>query len=224
MMFLKRLPISVCVTSYARPELLEKTLDSLIQGGARLKVRDWLIADNSGDPRIRQLVEGKYKGLFSKAMLDEHPPSHNAQHRNVDWLYTNAANNCVFHVEDDRTWYRSKVIRAINQMWDVIHADPILSVVHSHPKQEGFPFSGDEVRTPKGTEYYLKYYRWKEAWGGYSWISGMRLLDRLEPFRPFGQYDKEAEISVAALDLGLRVGNLKLASCYDMGGGKTTFK
>ena len=89
--------VTLCVTAGGRPDLLQKTLNSLLPHNGSF-FKDIFVTNDRGDVATNEIV----KVLTPTACLFNHSKPI-GQHASIDEMYGSVETNYIFHCEDD--WY-----------------------------------------------------------------------------------------------------------------------
>ncbi len=156
-------PITVTLTMCCRPQLLRKTLDSLLLCMLdKEHVTRWIAMDDGS--ATADLYEMARRYPFFEVICNDlkgHPSALNALLKEVQTDY-------FFHLEDD--WLFKTPARLIEQCWDVMHAEPKIGSVGLR----GFNFGSKPAPGPTGSCYGL--HGPPSPWPGFSLNPG--LFDR----------------------------------------------
>lgn len=131
----KELPqITGVLTSCGRLDLLEKTLDSFILYNSYVNIKEFIIIEDSGDPKIAEQLHSlnteRYNGIF-KIVINEHRLGQSAS---IDKAYAMVDTDYVFHCENDWQFYRKGFIE---DSLGVLETQPKVLQCWIRPKSDG---------------------------------------------------------------------------------------
>ena len=205
-------PYTVCLTSCARFDLLERTLESLLP---RLEgpCERIIVGEDSGDREVFDVVErfqsdaSPIQVILNRRRL--------GICRNIDRVYTEVDTDWIFHCEDDWEFFRGGFIR---ESFSVMQDDEISSV--NLRDISVFP---PGFWLPVGDNYYLTNMDVAGQYAGLCFNPGLR---RMSDYRAIGPYGRlapnsgERDVSIGYLSAGKRLAMLKYPAVQHIGAGR----
>jgi hypothetical protein len=202
--------VTLCLTSAGRPDLLERTLGSLLpEHGSSFQ--DVIVIDDLGSAECAQVV----RKLCPRAtvVLNE---ARLGQHRSIDRLYGLVKTPFIFHCEDD---WRFDPGPMIEDCLKAAMSIPDVSVVCVTATSELEPKTLDqaELKEIDGAKFWLRSATVKPPWGCFTF--NPHFVRRLlwEEHGPYAKYPTEADISIHMKAHGLRIAQLVDGKCWHIG-------
>lgn len=159
--------VSVACTSFNRPDLLERTLDSFYKHN-EYPLEQFIVLDDSGILGCNDHLHVKFPEVSF-----QYNEERVGQIETVDRLYQQIDSRYVFHLEEDWEFYRGGFI------------EPCIEILSSHPRyqQVWIRSENDTNGHPVGKETgYLGCTTWREVkldhngWHGFSFNPGLRRM------------------------------------------------
>ena len=204
-------PITFALTSFNRPDLLEKTLDSFLEMNT-YPIDKYYISEDSGIPGVNDVLIEKYKHLNIEWISNTHRLG---QIKSIDNMYNKINTKYVFHCEED--WlFTSKSF--IEKSLVILEKYPKILQVWLRDKTDtnGHPI---ERHTDEFDLLRLDY----GPWNGFSFNPGVK---RMADYKLLGCYEnigREKEISLKYKELGFRAAILPEKHVEHLGWGRHVF-
>lgn len=180
-------PVTLCLTIGKRPELLKRTLDSLLpiaEFKHIIAINDF--RDEATNEMFRRLCPA------GKLISLEHQLGH---HKAVDQMYQFIPTDYVLHCEDD--WVFDKSID-LNSAIQLINSNSSISQVCLRKVTDFHLTENARSKVLKCQQNELEYYRLDglhPQWHGYTFNPHLIKLDLWKELGGFGQFKKERHIS-----------------------------
>ena len=205
-------PYTVCLTSCARFDLLERTLESLLP---RLEgpCKRIIIGEDSGDCEIFNVVEHfQSDAPFIYVILNHRRLG---ICRNIDRIYAEVDTDWIFHCEDDWEFSRDGFIR---ESFSVMQDAGISSVNLRDISDFGLGFW-----SPVGDSHYVANVDVAGGIAGLHFNPGLRRMHDYHTIGPYGRLapnSRETDVSIAYLSAGKRMALLKQPAVSHIGEGR----
>lgn len=190
--------ITVTITSFNRPDLLELTLDSFLEFNT-YPIKRFIITDDSGIPEVNDYLKPKYADLNIDWIYNE---KRIGQIRTIDNMYAMVDTEYIFHCEEDwkflKSGFMEKSIQALEE-------DIFIILVHIRGQNDmcGIPIiHGNDLY-----DFVSKGFR--GVWHGFSFNPGLRRKFDYTLIQPYTQWGGEPDISVRYNELGFHAVILK---------------
>ncbi len=179
--------ITMCLTIGGRPEVLERTLHSILPQASFAQI----IAVNDYRDAASSAV---FQRLCPTGLLIV-PETQMGHHPIVDRMYSQVQTPYIFHGEDD--WFFEQGLD-LNRARTLLNADAAISSVCLR-KIEDFPFDAQEVgKIVSGSAADIDYYRLDglhEQWHGYTFNPHLIARETVQQIGAFAQFKKERHLS-----------------------------
>lgn len=178
---------SVALTSCGRPDLLDRTLRSLI---AHLDVppAEIVVIEDGGDPRAAEVCARQ--ALPVRVML---PQDRAGQMRSIDRIYETLSTPYVFHCEDDWEFFRVGFLRESHRL---LQARPDVSMVNLRAISELNPLIRDTpLEEVAGVPCHLLDTSRHPEYFAYSFNPGLRRLADYRAAAPMAALGGEEDVS-----------------------------
>lgn len=190
--------VTVTITAFNRPDLLELTLDSFLMFNT-YPVKRFIITDDSGIEGCNEYLVSKYSHLdvvwiYNKKRI--------GQIRSIDNMYAMVDTDYIFHMEEDWEFLKAGFMEKSIQ---ALESDPLILLVQIRGQDDmcGIPIlKGNELY-----DYVSKGFR--GVWHGFSFNPGLRRLFDYNLVENYTQWGGEPDISVRYNELGFHAVILK---------------
>lgn len=203
--------ISFVITSCARFDLLETTLDSFFTFNTAPIARYVLIED-SGDRSVEKVLE-RYPVRFELLVND--PPI--GQIASIDRVYATLTTPYIFHCEDDWRFFRSGFIEESKLLLDAL--PDVSMVICRRPGQT--PTSDQivqgELEHHRGIAFRRAPRLVDAHWLGYSFNPGLRRLADYRRMGGFRRWGHEIDASIYFKRRGMTMAALEEPACETTG-------
>ncbi len=225
--------VTVCITSFNRPRLLEQTISSLLENYMH-DVADILVLDDSGKPETVR----KVCAMFGDQVTFWAHKKTLGQVKSIDELYSKVTTPYILHCEDDYVFEGNKSFIS-----DSIHLleefDDVHQVWIRHLKNYEISHGANYLKVfekiPRATYDYITYRNVLKdhygTWCGFSWNPGLRRLADYKKMFPNGYaefedpkgIDSELFCNEHAKKFGYSAVLLEEGACYNVGHNKSTY-
>jgi hypothetical protein len=202
-------PVTLCLTIGKRPDLLKRTLDSLlcqVQFSSIIAINDF--RDEATNDMFRTLCpEGQLISL-------DHQLGH---HKAADYMYERITTPYVLHCEDD--WLFDSSID-LNSAMRLLDSDPQISQVCLRKISDFHLSEADRARVLEVQHAAQPYYRMDPLhaqWHGYTFNPHLAKLDLWNSLGGFSQFEKERHISRNLRSKGRFTAYIKPGCCEHIG-------
>lgn len=201
--------ITLCVTSCGRPDLLRRSLDSLLAHN-EFEAK-WLIED-AGDREVAGYLASINWG--GGVILNE---ERLGQMRSIDRLYEQVRTPLIFHCEDDWLFEATELLADCERVLD---AEPMASCVCVRKISDLPPVIRPhlEQREIDGIRYVMVPVDAHPEWFGFTFNPGLSRIDFWRKYGPFAQAGSEMRLSIKAKQDGLSCAFLDPGACHHIGG------
>ncbi len=215
--------ISLCITSFNRFGLLEKTLDTFMKLVKKPPIIEWIINEDSGNKEMVDRIKEKYGWLFNEILVTNRI----GQLKSIDNMYSKVNTKYILHLEDDYKFYGNP--NFIEESIDILENNPDIhrvGLTHNCPKDWKDIIQG-------GTFDMMK----PDVFGGWGYWSFTPSLIRLEDYKKafpngYSEFHEdrvrldilEYKCNLRAKELGYRSAILKNGSCITTGNNQSTYK
>lgn len=206
-------PYTVVITSCGRFDLLNQTLDSLIDK-LHPRPESILIVEDSADPAVHE-VASQFPGV--RVLLNTRQIG---QLASIDRAYKEVETEYVFHCEDDWDFFRDGFIEP---SFALLEAFPDISMVGLRSRDELNPLTRN-AETEYAEKDAIPFFRLKAEWHpemfGYSFNPGLRRIVDYRRIAPLAQFADERAISYCFKRLGFTIAYLETAAVTHAGAGR----
>jgi hypothetical protein len=203
--------ITFVITSAARFDLLETTLDSFFQYNSAPIARYVLVEDRGG-ASVRDILK-KYPAEFD-VIINRSPVGAIAS---VDLAYKTVTTPYIFHCEDDWKFFRSGFIE---ESLVLLEAFPRISMVlcrrRGQTPMSDLIYQG-ALQTYRGVAFRCAPRLAHPHWLGYSFNPGLRRLADYGKVGSFGRWGVEIDASIFFKRLGMTMAVLEHPACETIG-------
>lgn len=180
--------VTVVITCCGRLGLLRRTLNTFKKYNT-YPIEEYIIVDDSGDPKIKQKYIKEYLGKNSNTTLILNE-SNIGQSKSIDRAYKLVKTPYIFHLEEDWTFKKAGFIEKSFKLMDT---DPKMVTVWLRglrpSEMNGHTFD-KEILKQDGIEHNrLRVH--KGSFSGYTWNPGLRRLSDYRMVEPFGDITEE---------------------------------
>ena len=204
--------ISLCLTAGGRPDLLDRTLTTLLSHN-KIFFSDFLITNDAGDEETNRIV---LKHL-PDAKLICHPKQH-GHHASIDEMYDQVLTPYIFHCEDD---WEFDPIAFVPRCLEILTRDDILSQVavrQSSCFDRSKVVFENQIVVETAALSYLKYKRLlQKDWGHFTFNPSLLRKELWVRVGPFKKYFNERDINDKVRSLGLTTGRVVPGVCWHIG-------
>ena len=202
--------VTLCLTSAGRPDLLEKTLSTLLPANAS-SFEDIFIIDDLASAECAQVVRSLCKKanlLLNEARL--------GQLRSVDRMYRLVRTPFIFHCEDDWQFEPVPVVADSLKGLLAIHDASVICVRALDDLHAGSLVEA-EFREIEGAQFWLRSITARPVWNGFTFNPCLLRHSLWEEHGPYAKYPAEDAISEHMKSCGLRVVQLAGGGCRHIG-------
>lgn len=189
--------ITFALTSFNRPDLLEKTLDSFLAMNT-YPIYKYLITEDSGIKGVNDALMKKYDYLNIEWIINE---TRLGQIKSIDNMYKKITTKYIFHCEED--WLFT----------DKSFIEKSLVILEKHPKIFQVWLRDHNDTNGHPVEFYSKEFDLLRLgygpWNGFSFNPGLRRLSDYTLVGCYSDIGHEAKISIKYRELGYRAAILK---------------
>lgn len=225
--------VTICLTSYKRFDLLERTVTSLLQFWDDVPPYEFIIHEDSGS------VPSEFRRLLDQCVYEEWKlmpiwlfSDNVGQVVAIDKMYKLVETDYIFHCEDDWEFDSFGFIQASK---DVLKANASIACVWlRYPAdRNGHPTVGHPLTTSKRTKYVLLKVAYRNTWHGFTWNPGLRRLKDYKEIGPFSTFTyflpnnpckSEMDANSKYLEHGFRAASLLRGYVRHIGGFNSTSK
>ena len=212
--------VTLVITSFNRPDLLRKTIDSLYQHNC-YKINEVIIVDDSGDKTMHKWLERHYSDCF--LILNE---NNIGAYESIDKAYSFVRTHYVLHVEDDWLFTKSGFLWHSLEILESNHE--IMQVNLSN--DENIPIE-PEVFKVGDTEYRIMGTDKDGFWHGFTCRPSVRSMAGYEKTKPWTQWStkedflalREMKVGKEYFRLGYKAAVLNDYFCSHIGLGRRTW-
>jgi hypothetical protein len=202
--------VTLCLTSAGRPDLLRRTLGTLVPGNAS-SFQDIFIIDDLASEECAQVI----RTLCPQArlLLNETRLGH---HRSVDRMYRLVQTPFIFHCEDD---WQFTPVPFIADCLKGLRAFPDASVVcvRAVDALQGAALIGAQFAEIDGSQFWLRSMTARPVWNGFTFNPCLLRRALWQEHGPYAKYPSEAAVSEHMKARGLRVVQLVGGVCRHIG-------
>ena len=226
-------PVTVCITSYNRFDLLKQTIDSFFQLNS-YPIESFIVTEDSTNLDMKKNIENEYKDKI-KLIFNE---KNLGLIQSIDNMYNMVETEYIFHSEDDYKYDGNpnfiqesidilKENNNINQIW-IRH---LSNYTVSHGKRMLDRLESETLQTSTGVKYRMV--KNNGPWCGFSFNPGLRRLSDYKKLFPNGYSEytqkghgaySEFACNQNAKKNGYRAALLINGACYNMGQNISTHK
>jgi hypothetical protein len=225
--------VTICLTSYKRFDLLERTVTSLLQFWYDVPPYEFIIHEDSGS------VPMEFRRLLDQSVFEEWKikpiwlfSENVGQVLAIDKMYKLVETDYIFHCEDDWEFDFGGFVQASK---DVLKANASIACVWlRYPAdRNGHPVIGHPLSTPKKTKYMLLKVGYRSTWHGFTWNPGLRRLKDYKEIGAFSTFTEfklnnpiksEMDANAKYLEHGFRAASLLRGFVRHIGGRNSTSK
>jgi peptidoglycan/xylan/chitin deacetylase (PgdA/CDA1 family)/SAM-dependent methyltransferase len=205
--------VTLCITSAGRPDLLRRTLRSLLAANAS-SFRDIIIADDLASEECAAVVRELCPDatfLFNDPRL--------GHHRSVDRLYSHVRTPFIFQCEDD---WEFDPVPIVDDCFEALLATPDASGVFVRAQDTlssaGLEaMEGSELRDIEGRRYVLGSHASPSIWTGFAFSPNLLRRSLWEEHGPYEKFAAEVDISRHMKARGLRCILRLDGTCHHIG-------
>ena len=173
-------PVTVCITSCNRFDLLSRTLDSFLQLNT-YPIQEILITEDSGNQDMKKKILDAY-GDIVELIFNE---NNLGAYTSIDNMYSKVKTEYLFHIEDD--WLFETNNKMIVQSMNILEERKDIHQVWVRPRSEIGVFIEDKVETTsKNVQYSMVKLNHCGGWCGFSLNPGLRRLSDYKKMFPKG--------------------------------------
>jgi ribosomal protein L33 len=205
------IPVTFTITTCNRLDLLEKTLSTFNKFNT-YRIDEWLMINDSDDKSIEEKLYKKYNNKFN---IKFNNPKQGLA-KSLDWLFSNAKNEYIFHCEDD--WEFDNYF-FLEKSLDIMKYDPSINQVWiRHQEDMIHKLVGDRLITNNGIGYYLINPNCNN-WNGFSYNPGLRRKSDYIKMFPNGMSSigNEYDCSIYSKKFNYKVVTLEDTTCKHIG-------
>ncbi len=202
--------ITLCLTAGGRPDLLRRTLASLLPYNGKF-FSDIIISNDRGDDETTAVA----RELCPTATIFSHNPPL-GQMRSVDKMYAAVTTPLIFHCEDD--WAFEPVVFMPSAIELLAAAGPRTSAVAV--RQSGCQWRtapGVERRVPHPAAPHIGVRYPDPAHGGFTFNPTLLRRSFWEAIGPYEKLHRALAVEIRALELGYNLAFLAPGVCYHIG-------
>ena len=210
--------ITVTLTHYRRPELLDRTVDSFLKTN-QYPIDEFLIIDDSGDPRYIHSIADKYKDVATIIINEKNL----GQRQSLDILFNICKNEDIFHLEEDWLFDGSSTTY-INDSLIILKNRLDVHQVHiRHQDDDPHPAVG-EVNYIGNVGYSFLDPNFREVWNGFSFNPGLRRRSDIKKIFSEGliKFEDERHASLHTRVFNYKAVRLENTACRHIGYGAST--
>lgn len=177
--------ITICLTSCARWDLLERTIKSLVQFWDGPPPIAFFINEDSGLP-LPEAIGEHIKSVWPKCRYVEFTGYKN-QIAAIDRMYKEVETPYIMHLECDWEFFKTGfVLKSLS----ILEEKPnIMQVWIRQPNdRNGHPAIGQVLTTEDGVKYQMMKTGFRGVWNGFSFNCGLRRLADYQRLYPNGMY------------------------------------
>jgi hypothetical protein len=202
--------VTLCLTSAGRPDLLQKTLSTLLAANAS-SFQDIIIIDDLASAQCAQVVRELCPG--ANLLLNETRLGH---HRSVDRMYRLVRTPFIFHCEDD---WQFAPIPMIADCFKALLAIRDGSVICVREFDDLHPdlLKEAELVEIEGSLFWICSITARPIWNGFTFNPALLRRALWEEHGPHENYPTEAAISEHMKSHGLRIVQLVSGTCRHIG-------
>jgi glycosyltransferase involved in cell wall biosynthesis len=212
--------VTLLITSFNRPDLLQRTVDSVLKY-ANYDFADKIIIEDSGDTAM------------NKHLLLDYPDWHLIIHsqtkggyESIDQAYQYIETSYVLHIEDDWEFTHGGFMEQAIEVLD--HDKTIMQVSLEHNSVMG---TLPEVHNANGVEYQIVGEDINGWWHGFTCHPSVRSMEGYEKTKPWVQWSgkeeelfhRELKVGLEYFRLGYKAAILKDSYCIHTGLGRCTW-
>jgi peptidoglycan/xylan/chitin deacetylase (PgdA/CDA1 family) len=205
--------VTLCVTSAGRPDLLRRTLRSLLAANAT-SFQDIIIADDVASKECLAVVREvcpTANFVFNETRL--------GHHGSVDRIYSRVRTPFIFQCEDD---WEFDPVPIVDDCLETLLAVPDSSGVFVRARDTlsaaGLEtMEGAELHEIEGRRYWLPSHASPSIWTGFAFSPNLLRRSLWEEHGPYGRFRTEADISRHMKALGLRCVLRVDGTCHHIG-------
>ncbi|HFE3558904.1 TPA: glycosyltransferase [Enterobacter hormaechei] len=205
--------VSLVITSCGRIDLLNKTIESLLD---KYKFDQKIIIEDSGKNSAIREIEKNYGDEFIVIVNEKNI----GQIKSIDKAYKAVTSDYIFHCEDDWYFYRKGFVE---DSLEILTEYPEISMVSLRDWEKDVSINCfleliEKCKTSNEVIFYKLKGRNKEVWGGYSFNPGLRRTsDYKEKVISFSNIGHESEISEHFLKIGMNMALLDESAVEHIG-------
>jgi len=225
--------VTICLSSYKRFDLLERTVTSLVQFWDDIPPYEFIIHEDSGS------VPFEFRRLLDQCVYEEWKllpiwifSDNVGQVVAIDKMYALVETKYIFHCEDDWEFDCYGFIQASK---DVLSANSSIACVwlRYQDDRNGHPVIGHPLSSKNGTKYILLKLNHRSTWHGFTWNPGLRRLKDYKEvgkfsdftyFQPHNPLKSEMDANAKYLEHGFRAASLLRGYVRHIGGFNSTSK
>jgi hypothetical protein len=209
-------PVTLCLTSAGRPDLLQKTLSTLLIANAP-SFQEIIIIDDFASEECAQVVRRlcpEAKLLLNQIRL--------GQLRSVDRMYQLVRTPFIFHCEDD---WEFDPIPVVADCFKALAGVCNASVVCVRALDDLNPEALKEAMLTEidGSRFWIRSITARPIWNGFTFNPGLLRRSLWEEYGPYETYPREAAISEHMKAHGLRIVQLIGGACRHIGANRRIF-
>lgn len=203
--------ITVTITSFNRPDLLELTLDSFLLFNT-YSIKKFIVLDDSGNFGVNDHLIEKYSHLPFVWLYNS---KRIGQIRTIDNIYSTVDTEYIFHCEEDWKFLKSGFIE---KSIEILESDSFILLVQIRGQDDmcGIPI------IPHNELYDIVSKGFRGVWHGFSFNPGLRRLSDYNLIKPYSQWGGEPDISIKYNELGFYTAILKDKYIVHTGGSRHT--
>jgi hypothetical protein len=205
--------VTFVVTSCARLDLLERTLDSFFEYNSAPIAR-YILTEDGGGASVLSVVE-KYQAEFD--VFVNEPPI--GQIASIDLAYKSIATPYIFHCEDDWRFFRSGFIEESMALLDAFTNISMVLIRRrgQHPVSDLIYQDQGEIQNYQGIAFRYAPRLAHRHWLGYSFNPGLRRLSDYRRMGTFGHWGHEIDASIFFKRKGMTMAVLEEPACETTG-------
>lgn len=212
--------ITVVITSYNRPDLLKRTIDSFNRANI-FPIKEVIIIDDSANREMYKFLRDNYSHY--SLILNE---ANIGAYESIDKVYAMVKTPWVMHLEDDWEFYKGGFI------------EPSIKILESNPQimqvnlsnEQNMPIEPEVLRAGD-VEYRLEGTDKDGYWHGYTNNPNVRSMEGYEKTKPWTQWStkedflalREMKVGKEYFRLGYRAAILNEYFCRHIGIGRCTW-
>lgn len=212
--------ISVVITSFNRPDLLERTVNSFLTFND-YPIQQFIIIEDSGDIEMIEYLK-KYYSQFTLILNYENEGAYES----IDKAYSIVNTPYVVHIEDDWEFYKGGF------------TEPSIKIMESNPSimqvnlsnEQNMPIE-PEIFTVDGISYRLEGTDKDGFWHGFTCNPSVRSMAGYHKTKPWTQWStkedflalREMKVGKRYFELGYRAALLPEYFCKHIGIGRCTW-
>ena len=196
--------ISVVITSFCRPDLLKRTIESFNKFNT-YPIKEFIIIEDSGSPEMKHWLKKNYSHY--KLIINDW---NIGLIESIDKVYSQISTPYVFHTEDDFEFYKPGFIE---KSLEILEAEENIMQVYIRPSGDSDNPVEDRIYNIGESSYRLFGNTVEGFWHGFCFQCGLRKMSAYDKIKPFVQWSdkkdglslRECKIGQAYYDLGYRV-------------------